>query len=50
MKNELLELVKILANEYSADGHYEIINAEKLGDGWRLDIKRIDEGAANESE
>lgn len=49
-KSELQDIADKLLDEYSSDRHFEIISAEKTGDGWRLEIKRIDEGAENDCE
>ena len=38
-KTELQEIADLLANSYGSGRHFEIISAEKSGDGWRIDIK-----------
>lgn len=41
MKNELADLCRLLANDYSYDGDkWEVTKAEKTALGWRLKIKR----------
>ena len=41
MKNELADLCRLLANDYSYDGDkWEVTKAEKTALGWRLEIKR----------
>ncbi len=56
MKNELADLCRLLANDYSYDDDkWEVTKAEKTVLGWRLEIKRRfdedenTEGAENES-
>ncbi len=56
MKNELADLCRLLANNYSYDDDkWEVTKAEKTTLGWRLEIKRRfdedenTEGAKNES-
>lgn len=54
-KTELQEIADLLANSYGSGRHFEIVCAEKMGDGWRVDIKATteinesDEEAENDS-
>ena len=46
--NELLELAKILGDEYVSErSKWEIAAATKDGDGWLLTVKKVSEGAKN---
>ena len=46
--SELQDIAEKLLDAYGSGRHWEITNADKTGDGWRLDIKQFTENEKNE--
>jgi hypothetical protein len=49
-KSELQDIADKLLDEYSSDRHFEITSAEKMGDGWRLEIREVTEPTVTPTE